>query len=221
MQAMDGYKSAPKFTHTLIEVMTKPKKPRKPLDFYRETVAMRVAADDKIKSTVDHLQTLKKWKTMSTEERKEFEEMSAQDMERHQQELKQYNQLMAKSLTVGQMVELMESSPFWTGSRTKTRTKAQGSQDLPKAPKNAFWCFCEKRRADIKAQKGKPVTAVALGKEWKALSMSERVDFERMASNEKAQWKNLKMMEEKGFDHKQSGTESESRVVFKSGDIET
>ncbi|KAL5552367.1 hypothetical protein UlMin_002543 [Ulmus minor] len=143
-----------------------------------------------------------KWKNVSAEEKKPYEE-------KYQAEKEAYLQIMAKEKREAEAMklleednkqktamELLEQYLQFKKEAEKDNKKIKKEKDplKPKQPMSAFFLFTNERRADLVAEK-KSVTEISkiTGEEWKNMSEEQKRPYEEEAKKNKE-----KYMEEMG-----------------------
>ncbi|KAK6935498.1 High mobility group box domain, partial [Dillenia turbinata] len=135
-----------------------------------------------------------KWKTISEEEKKPYEEKYQAEKEIYLENVgkeKRENEAMKlledehKQKTA---IELLEQYLQFKQEAEKEKTKKKKEKDplKPKHPMSAFIVYSNERRAALLAQ-NKTVKEVAkiLGEEWKSMTENEKAPFEEMAKKNK------------------------------------
>ncbi|KAL5750047.1 hypothetical protein ACOSP7_024650 [Xanthoceras sorbifolium] len=138
-----------------------------------------------------------KWKSVSAEEKKPYEE-------KYQAEKEAYLQVMAKEKRESEAMKLLEEDHkqktamelldqylqfMQEAEKDNKKTKKEKDPLKPKQPMSAFFVFSNERRAALLAE-NKNVLEVAkiTGEEWKNMTEKQRAPYEEMAKKNKEKY---------------------------------
>lgn len=119
-----------------------------------------------------------KWKSMTSDEKQRFEDMSSEDKVRYDKEMAAYT-----------------PPPPAPGQQAKKGKRPKKDPAAPKRPLSAYFLFCGEARGQVKAEMPELSTteiSKELGKRWEACT--ERTRFEQLAVKDKERY--ARQMEE-------------------------
>ncbi|GAV63553.1 HMG_box domain-containing protein [Cephalotus follicularis] len=137
-----------------------------------------------------------KWKNVSAEEKKPYEE-------RYQAEKEAYLQVMAKEKREGEAMKLFEEEHKQKsamelleqylqfkqeGDKENKKTKKEKDPLKPKHPMPAFFLYLNERRAALAENKNVIEVAKIAGEEWKNMTEKEKEPYEEMGKKNKEKY---------------------------------
>jgi len=125
-----------------------------------------------------------KWKSLGTEDRKEFDALNEKDKKRYEEEMKDYKPSSSES----------EDSSEGNKKKKKPRAKKRAKKD-PNAPKqatNAYMYFQKDQRESIKQKypelKTLPLMAKKMGEIWKSMDEQKKKPYAELAAKDKKRY---------------------------------